>query len=64
MRVSFAEEGFTLTPSELQREFLPIAEAFGMQWSVHYSRQLKRAGIFVSKLDHCLTDLLWRWRSG
>ncbi len=35
-----------------------------MNWSVHYSRQRKRAAIFVSKLDHCLTDLLWRWKSG
>lgn len=35
-----------------------------MQWSVHYSRQRKRAGIFVSRFDHCLTDLLWRWKSG
>jgi formyltetrahydrofolate deformylase len=35
-----------------------------MDWSVHYSRERKRAGIFVSKLDHCLTDLLWRWKSG
>jgi formyltetrahydrofolate deformylase len=64
MRVSFAEEGFTLTPSELEATFTPIAEAFNMQWSIHYSRQRKRAGIFVSKLDHCLTDLLWRWHSG
>jgi formyltetrahydrofolate deformylase len=35
-----------------------------MKWSLHYSRQRKRAAIFVSKFDHCLTDLLWRWKSG
>jgi formyltetrahydrofolate deformylase len=64
MRISFAEEGFALTPSELQTTFAPIAQAFNMQWSVHYSRQRKRVGIFVSKLDHCLIDLLWRWKSG
>src|SRR5947208_12579384 len=54
MRVSFSEEGFALTPSELVATFAPIAEAFTMQWGVHYSRQRKRAGIFVSRLDHCL----------
>jgi formyltetrahydrofolate deformylase len=64
MRISFAEEGFMLPPAELVTAFTPIANAFQMQWSVHYSRQRKRVGILVSKLDHCLTDLLWRWNSG
>jgi formyltetrahydrofolate deformylase len=64
MRISFAEESFALQAHELVEAFSPIAEAFHMQWSVSYSRQRKRAGILVSKLDHCLTDLLWRWKSG
>lgn len=64
MRISFAEEGFALRPPELAEAFQPIAEAFQMQWNVSYTRQRKRAGILVSKLDHCLTDLLWRWKSG
>ncbi len=64
MRISFAEEGFMLTEDALISKFTPIAEEFAMQWSIHYSRRRKRAAIFVSKLDHCLTDLLWRWKSG
>lgn len=64
MRVSFAESGFTLAPAELLAAFEPIAAHFQMRWSVSYSRRRKRAGILVSKLDHCLTDLLWRWKSG
>ena len=64
MRISFHEEDFTLSPTELTNTFQAIADAFTMQWSVSYSRHRKRAGIFVSKLDHCLTDLLWRWKSG
>lgn len=64
MRISFTEEGFILSPPELEAAFTPIAQAFDMQWKVHYSRQRKRVGIFVSKLDHCLIDLLWRWKSG
>lgn len=64
MRVSFGEEDFKLNKTELQDAFWPIADKFHMQWSIHYTRQRKRAGIFVSKLDHCLIDLLWRWRSG
>jgi formyltetrahydrofolate deformylase len=64
MRISFAEETFDLDEETLLREFRPIGERFEMQWSVSYSRKRKRAGIFVSKLDHCLIDLLWRWKSG
>ena len=63
MRLCFGEEGFTLNSSELARAFSPIADRFHMKWSVHYTRQRKRAVIFVSKIDHCLTDLLWRWKS-
>ena len=64
MRISFHEEDFSLSPSEFTNTFQAIADAFTMQWSISYSRHRKRTGIFVSKLDHCLTDLLWRWKSG
>lgn len=62
MRISFAEEGFQLSSSELETAFKSIAEQFHMQWSIHYSRQRKHVGILVSKYDHCLVDLLWRWK--
>jgi len=64
MRVRFPEESFTLGPGELAATLQPIADHFQMQWSVSYSRTHKRVGILVSKLDHCLTDLLWRWKGG
>ncbi|HEY3993616.1 MAG TPA: ACT domain-containing protein, partial [Ktedonobacteraceae bacterium] len=64
MRIGVAEGGFALTAGELREAFQPIAERFQMQWSVSHSSQRKRVGILVSKLDHCLTDLLWRWKSG
>jgi formyltetrahydrofolate deformylase len=64
MRISFDEKSFLLNQNELLHEFHPIAERFNMQWQVSYSQQHKRAGILVSKFDHCLVDLLWRWKSG
>jgi formyltetrahydrofolate deformylase len=64
MRISFDPQGFQLAPNELPSAFQPIANHFHMKWSVHYSQKRKRAAIFVSKLDHCLVDLLWRWKSG
>ncbi|HET9918254.1 MAG TPA: formyltetrahydrofolate deformylase [Ktedonobacteraceae bacterium] len=64
MRISFTEDSFSLSREALVQAFTPIAEAFGMDWSVHYSRQQRRAALLVSKYDHCLVDLLWRWKSG
>ncbi len=63
MRVSFAEDSFQLSEADLKARFAPIAERFQMDWQVHYSRRRKRACVLVSKTDHCLTDLLWRWKS-
>jgi len=64
MRISFEEDSFHLSQSELFDTFRPIATTFKMQWKVCYSRQRKQAGIVVSKFDHCLVDLLWRWKVG
>lgn len=41
-----------------------IAERFEMDHRFAESRQRKRLAIMVSREDHCLSDLLWRWRSG
>lgn len=45
-------------------QFAPIAESFQMEWNVTDSAQKKRVVILVSKLEHCLYDLLARWQSG
>ncbi|RJF92288.1 formyltetrahydrofolate deformylase [Noviherbaspirillum saxi] len=42
----------------------PVADRFGMQYSVHDCRKLSRVLLMVSKFDHCLADLLYRWRTG
>jgi formyltetrahydrofolate deformylase len=41
-----------------------VAERFGMRWELRLTSKVPRMALFVSKLDHCLVDLLWRWRSG
>jgi formyltetrahydrofolate deformylase len=33
-----------------------------MDWRIWYSGDRKRIGVLVSRHDHCLLDLLWRWR--
>ena len=39
-----------------------VAEGFGMDWRIAPSHPLKRIAVLVSREDHCLLDLLWRWR--
>jgi formyltetrahydrofolate deformylase len=45
-------------------DFEPIAEAFGMKWEIRPRSLRKRVVLMVSKFDHCLVDLLYRWRIG
>jgi formyltetrahydrofolate deformylase len=50
---------------ELQRRFQEeVAGPFEMEHRFAESSQAKRVAIMVSREDHCLSDLLWRWRSG
>jgi formyltetrahydrofolate deformylase len=41
-----------------------IAAPFGMEHRFSESSERKRVAIMASREDHCLSDLLWRWRSG
>ncbi|HEX7279829.1 MAG TPA: formyltetrahydrofolate deformylase [Solirubrobacterales bacterium] len=41
-----------------------IGDPFGMDYEFHQTDQVKRVAVMVSREDHCLSDLLWRWRSG
>jgi formyltetrahydrofolate deformylase len=41
---------------------LQIAERFGMTWRLWDSANPKRIAILVSREDHCMLELLWRWR--
>ena len=50
-------------PSELAERFGPaVAERFAMSWKIDDVRTRKRIAVLVSRQDHCLAELLWRWR--
>jgi formyltetrahydrofolate deformylase len=50
---------------EIQGRFeREIAARFEMDHRFAESSERKRVAIMVSREDHCLSDLLWRWRSG
>ena len=55
---------FTIPRDEIEAAFRPIAERFEMTWALGFSDYVPRVAVFVSKLPHCLYDLLARWRMG
>ena len=61
MRAHFA---VSARAEQLRAAFEPLAERFGMDWSLHDSAVLPRVLIMVSQQDHCLNDLLYRHRIG
>lgn len=63
-RVEWSLDDFTIPPAEIAEAFKPIAESFQMEWELRFSDEQPAVAIFVSKLDHCLVDLLHRWSIG
>jgi formyltetrahydrofolate deformylase len=41
-----------------------VAERLEMDWEIRWWGERQRMAILASRSDHCLQDLLWRWRSG
>jgi len=50
--------------AQLERDFSWVAEAFAMSWQLHDRAVRVRTLIMVSRLGHCLNDLLFRWKTG
>jgi formyltetrahydrofolate deformylase len=41
-----------------------VAARFDMDWRIRWWGERQRLAILVSRHDHCLQDMLWRWRRG
>ena len=50
--------------AELQAALEPVAQAFGMQWSLNPAGRKVRTLLMASTSAHCLNDLLFLQRSG
>jgi formyltetrahydrofolate deformylase len=60
MRMAFAIEAID---DDFAQAFADeVAERFSMDWRLDDAARAKRVAILVSREDHCLLDLLWRWR--
>jgi formyltetrahydrofolate deformylase len=63
-RVEWQLAGFALRREAIAEAFRPIAERFEMTWTLRFSDEVPRVALLVSKLHHCMYDLLARWRLG
>jgi len=65
MRVEWELAGFGLAPDAIGPAFdEALGRRFAMTWRLHFSEEQPRMAVFVSRLPHCLYDLLSRWQSG
>ncbi len=65
MRVQWELEGFIISPDKIDTVFKEsLAKKFNMTYYLHFSNERLRMAIFVSKLPHCLYDILSRCEFG
>ncbi|MFA6040872.1 MAG: formyltetrahydrofolate deformylase [Methylophilus sp.] len=64
MRVEWDLNDFSLDESAFAEAFGVIAKQFNMQWQLKLAQHKTRVAIMVSQYDHCLADLLQRYKSG
>jgi formyltetrahydrofolate deformylase len=65
LRVTFCGvAGETVDIERIREDFVRVANAEQMHWNIYDGKQRSRVMILVSKLDHCLEDLLYRQRIG
>jgi formyltetrahydrofolate deformylase len=63
----FMRVEFNVDPAQLAglgERFAGVAGRFAMDYRLWHAGQRKRVAVLVSRPDHCVLDLLWRWRRG
>lgn len=65
MRVEWELAKFTIPREKISDYFQTlIAQKFAIKYSLHFSDQRPRMAVFVSKMSHCLFDILARYTAG
>jgi formyltetrahydrofolate deformylase len=62
MRVEFNTVEGRGSVTAYREGFRPVAERFAMTWTLREAAERRRVALLVSRFDHCLADLLYRWR--
>ena len=63
-RIEWDINHLSINKSEIYEQFEKIAIDINGKFNINYSDEIPNVGIFVSKQNHCLIDLLWRVRNG
>jgi len=64
LRMEFHLDGFAERRAALEARIAALAEEFELRWRLASAAVRQRVALFVSRYDHCLLELLWRWRRG
>ena len=65
LRLEFQTAHLDVPPSVLEHIFeTMVARHYAMQWKFYYAADPQKMTIMVSRLDHGLLELLWRWSRG
>ncbi len=64
IRVAWDMQHFTLPPADLEEAFSPLAKEFKANWTIKFTTRKSRVALFVSKYDHCIQEILWRYSLG
>lgn len=64
LRVAWDMRGFNVPPERLDGAVLPLAKEYGARWTIRLNDRKRRLAVFVSKLGHCLQEILWRLELG
>jgi len=64
MRLEFEYDQKLIDIDNLLNDFKKdVASLYEMEWNIFRDNQIKRIAILVSKMDHCMLEILWRWQS-
>ena len=65
MRVEWELEGFAIPKNKIGEYFdILIGSKFNMKWTLNFSENIPKMALFVSKMPHCLFDILARYTAG
>jgi len=64
MRVHFAREDVSVSDEVLRGDFARLGEDMRLEWELRDAHYKPRVLLMVSKIGHCLNDLLFRYKSG
>ena len=65
MRLEWSLDSFTIQREKIGEYFETlIGQRFSIRFNLYFTDERPKMGLFVTKLSHCLFDILGRWQSG